>query len=85
MKNFSYIGINSQGKSINGNLLSKNKKEALFILNKKGIIVEKLFSKSNYLTKFNIFSDGFDMCWLDLFVFIRFDLFVVGFICFSKN
>ena len=61
MKNFSYIGINSQGKSINGNLLSKNKKEALFILNKKGIIVEKLFSKSNYLTKFNIFSDGFEV------------------------
>ena len=49
MKNFFYIGINGQGKSINGNLLSKNKKEAFFILNKKGIIVKKLFTKRNYL------------------------------------
>ena len=61
MKNFFYIGINSQGKSINGDLLSKNKKEALFILNKKGIIVEKLFTKRNYLSKINIFSDSFEV------------------------
>ena len=61
MKNFFYNGINSQGKSIKGNLLAKNKKEALLIVNQKGIIVEKIFTKRNFLSKINIFSDSFEV------------------------
>ena len=61
MKNIFYTGINSQGKNINGNLLAKNKKEAFAILNQKGIIVEKLFIKKNFLTRINLFSDNFEV------------------------
>ena len=61
MKNFFYNGINSQGKSIKGNLLAKNKKEALLIVNQKGIIIEKIFTKRNFLSKINIFSDNFEV------------------------
>lgn len=61
MKNIFYTGINSQGKNINGNLLAKNKKEAFTILNQKGIIVEKLFIKKNFLTRINLFSDNFEV------------------------
>ena len=61
MKSIFYTGINSQGKNINGNLLAKNKKEAFAILNKKGIIVEKLFFKKDFLTRINLFSDNFEV------------------------
>jgi len=45
MKNFFYNGINIDGNKLSGYLLAKDKKNAEFILNKRGIIVKKVSQK----------------------------------------
>ena len=45
MKNFFYSGINIDGNKLSGYLLAKDKKNAEFILNKRGVIVKKVSQK----------------------------------------